>query len=135
MWSNGEGDAFITGTNQWKLHTFYLNDAWFANRENGASDFRAAGRGNGPNDAKTPNVFNLHQNYPNPFNPTTKIEYQVAKTADITLNIYNLSGQLVQTLVNGKQGTGSYQVVWDKMPMVLKYLQVFIYIDLLLIIM
>ncbi len=132
MWSNGEGDAFITGTNQWKLHTFYLNDAWFGNREHDGSDFRIVGRGNGPtyinriligatspigpsgiDDAKTPNVFNLHQNYPNPFNPTTKIEYQVAKTADITLNIYNLSGQLVQTLVNGKQGTGNYQVVWD----------------------
>lgn len=61
-----------------------------------------------------PNDYSLHQNYPNPFNPTTTIEYEISKASDVTINVYNLQGQLVRALVNNEMHTsGTYSVVWD----------------------
>ena len=55
----------------------------------------------------------LRQNYPNPFNPNTTIEYQLKKAGYVELKIYNVKGQLVDTLVKDKQNTGNYSVIWD----------------------
>lgn len=55
----------------------------------------------------------LHQNFPNPFNPATTISYTLAKDANVSLNIYNVNGQLVRTLVNQHQGVGTHNAVWD----------------------
>ena len=51
----------------------------------------------------------LLHNYPNPFNPETWIPYQLAESAEITLTIYDMNGQLVQRLVVGHQAAGMYQ--------------------------
>lgn len=58
-------------------------------------------------------AFILHQNYPNPFNPITTISYVLSKESDITLTIYDITGRLVETLVNEKQQPGYYSVQWD----------------------
>ena len=55
----------------------------------------------------------LYQNYPNPFNPITTISYQIQKSGNINIEIYNIKGQLVETLVNEQQTSGSYSVTWD----------------------
>lgn len=60
-----------------------------------------------------PENFELLQNYPNPFNPTTSITYKIAKSVEVKLNVYNLSGQKVRTLVNERKAAGSYTVKWD----------------------
>ncbi len=52
-------------------------------------------------------------NYPNPFNPETTISYSIAKVAKVKLDIYNLKGQLVKTLVNKELNAGSHSVNWD----------------------
>jgi len=57
--------------------------------------------------------FTLRQNYPNPFNPTTLISYDLAKSSDIELIIYNQLGQPVKTLVHARQAAGGYQILWD----------------------
>ena len=57
--------------------------------------------------------YNLKQNYPNPFNPTTTIKYEIPKSSYVTLRIYNISGQLVATLVNQQKIAGSYSVTWN----------------------
>ncbi len=57
--------------------------------------------------------FILHQNYPNPFNPTTKINYEIPIMNYVELNIYNLLGEKVETLVSGVQEAGRHQVTWD----------------------
>ncbi|GAJ04898.1 unnamed protein product, partial [marine sediment metagenome] len=56
--------------------------------------------------------FNLSQNYPNPFNPETTIEYSLAESSHVILKIYNLSGQLIKTLVNEYQQAGSHKIIW-----------------------
>ncbi len=61
----------------------------------------------------TPTKFGLEQNYPNPFNPTTNIKYQIASRGFVSLNIYDVLGRTVATLVNGRQAAGSYSVTFD----------------------
>jgi hypothetical protein len=63
--------------------------------------------------------FALYQNYPNPFNPTTKIRYILnEKTQLVSLKIYDILGNEIQTLVNSEQPAGIYEITWtaDKFP-------------------
>lgn len=64
----------------------------------------------------TPREFALHQNFPNPFNPDTTIKYDLAESADVTLQIYNVLGQVIRTLVASEaQNAGRYQIRWNGM--------------------
>ena len=61
-----------------------------------------------------PDYFALHQNYPNPFNPSTQISFDVPQGAEhIMLNVYNILGQNVSTLVNGVMNPGQYTMEWN----------------------
>ncbi len=55
----------------------------------------------------------LGKNYPNPFNPETKIKYSIKKDSNVLIEIYNIKGQLVKTLVNELKPIGKYSVIWD----------------------
>jgi len=61
----------------------------------------------------TPLEFALNQNYPNPFNPTTTISYQLPESGKVRLDVYNLKGQLVKTLIDGTQVSGLHSIVWN----------------------
>lgn len=62
----------------------------------------------------TPREFSLNQNYPNPFNPTTNISFALPKDAKVTLEVYDMLGRKVMTLVNDKQMTaGVHNVTFD----------------------
>jgi len=64
-------------------------------------------------DATLPEASVLGQNYPNPFNAETTIPFSVAETGNVTLEVYNLTGQLVETLVENHIEAGEYTVNWD----------------------
>jgi hypothetical protein len=64
-----------------------------------------------PADLK-PGAFEITQNYPNPFNPTTTISY-IVSDGHVTMEIYNVLGQRVRTLLDKTVSAGSYDVVWD----------------------
>ena len=60
-----------------------------------------------------PEDYELSQNYPNPFNPTTTIEYALPYRTYVKIEIFNLLGQRIRTLVDEIQSAGRYQVYWD----------------------
>lgn len=60
-----------------------------------------------------PAEFKLFQNYPNPFNPTTNIQFQIREKCKVTLNIYNVQGQLVFNLTNSDYLPGNYNITFN----------------------
>ena len=60
-----------------------------------------------------PQQFTLGQNYPNPFNPSTVIPYQLASAAHVRLEVFNVLGQRLATLVDGVRPAGSHTARWD----------------------
>ncbi len=63
-------------------------------------------------ESSLPGEISLHQNYPNPFNPTTNISYQLSESGDISLDIYDVLGRKVISLVDEHQAPGTYTVAW-----------------------
>lgn len=64
-------------------------------------------------DLNGPTSFKLYNNYPNPFNPSTQIEFDVAKTGIVKLEIFDILGRKVATLVDGHKAIGTYAVTFD----------------------
>lgn len=68
-------------------------------------------------DLKIPNAaptsFSLSQNHPNPFNPATRITFSVPEASRVRVEIYNLLGEKVRTLVDGEKKAGRYDLLWD----------------------
>ena len=61
----------------------------------------------------TPFITSVKQNYPNPFNPFTTIEFTLAKPGNVQIDIYNIRGQKVRSLVDERYSSGSHSVKWD----------------------
>jgi hypothetical protein len=66
-----------------------------------------------PEDEEIPRTFALRQNVPNPFNPVTVIQYQLPSEAHVTIDVFNIAGKLVTTLVDEAQDAGVKAVTWD----------------------
>ena len=62
---------------------------------------------------RTCGIILLWPSNPNPFNPSTTIPFTLAKSAEVSLKIFNIIGQEVRTLVNGQKQAGQYQLQWD----------------------
>jgi hypothetical protein len=61
-----------------------------------------------------PVVFALNQNYPNPFNPSTQISFDIPEASElVSLSVYNILGQNINTLVSGSMNAGRYTQEWD----------------------
>ena len=65
------------------------------------------------NPTEVPLKFALKQNYPNPFNPTTAISYRLSAFSKVRLNVYDLLGREITTLVNEEKSPGNYEVKFD----------------------
>jgi hypothetical protein len=65
-------------------------------------------------DPGLPTEFHLDQNYPNPFNPTTTIRFSLPSASNVRLDIYNLLGQRIATLIDDDHlSAGRYEIMWD----------------------
>jgi len=60
-----------------------------------------------------PEEYRLYQSYPNPFNPVTTIAYDLPDNCDVRLDIYNITGRRIETLVNQRQPAGYYSIHWN----------------------
>lgn len=85
-----------------------VTDGWFGKMTlNTITDVREM------TDLPLPQSFSLSQNYPNPFNPTTTIEFRIASASRVSVDIINMLGQKVRTLVDQNLSAGSYATEWD----------------------
>ncbi|MCF7912294.1 MAG: T9SS type A sorting domain-containing protein [Candidatus Cloacimonetes bacterium] len=69
--------------------------------------------GTNENDGGITGLTALYGNYPNPFNPETTISYSLEQAGAVVLEIFNIKGQKVATLVNSQQSTGAHQITWQ----------------------
>jgi len=60
-----------------------------------------------------PDQYRLYQNYPNPFNPVTNIAYNIPTRSHVTIEVYNILGQKIRTLVDETKSAGDYYATWD----------------------
>jgi len=60
-----------------------------------------------------PTSFDLAQNYPNPFNSSTNIEFSIPEKGFVSLKIYNILGQEIETLVEEEKEAGNYKIQWQ----------------------
>jgi len=60
-----------------------------------------------------PSDFNLYRSYPNPFNPTTTLEFDVANSGIVTFMVYNINGQIVESMAPNFYTPGNYQIKWE----------------------
>jgi len=72
-----------------------------------------AGTVTGAETEPTPKVAVLYQNYPNPFNPSTSIEFSLHARERVSLKVFDVSGRLVRTLVDGPLSGGNHRYTWD----------------------
>ncbi len=63
--------------------------------------------------APRPAAFGLEQNYPNPFNPETSIKFSLSEDSRVTLKVFNLLGQVVNTLVDENMPAGEHAILWN----------------------
>lgn len=110
--ATGHVDLQIGSDNLWNI--VYRNDfekaVYYA-----TADTVPIGIHDGGDPVSGPKVYELtvSQNYPNPFNPVTTINYGLDTRRWVTLEIYDVRGQLVKRLVEGFQEAGAYSVSWD----------------------
>lgn len=64
-------------------------------------------------DINVPQNYSLGQNYPNPFNPTTKIDYSIPGSGQVTIDVFNYLGQRISILFDGYQSVGKYSLVFN----------------------
>jgi len=125
-----EVDGFVSGDNitlkVWTgEHELTLTDIEFIEFENwDASGMYNSGSiagvvidldGLGIDQLGIPQQIALHNNYPNPFNPTTTIKYDLTGDAMVSLEIYDVMGREIRTLVNNVKSAGYHEAVWDAM--------------------
>ncbi len=131
-WPNGDPDLYsvavtggaatkvcgrVGGFDKGDFDPAYSNDgqfiAWSSYTDNPVARLTNTSKENNVIKSADKNNFTLLQNYPNPFRDETKISFQVAEPTHIVLNIYNMAGQKIQTLVNADYSAGNYIVLWN----------------------
>jgi hypothetical protein len=60
-----------------------------------------------------PSSFSLSQNYPNPFNARTSIRYNLPRAVNVTIDIFDITGRMVERLISGLQEAGEHSVIWE----------------------
>lgn len=126
-----ENSKVITGSHNWSANANFFNDenTLIIQSERVANEFfqeyaarywQAGGEDqfnvsvSTEPDAEIPGVVTLSQNYPNPFNPSTKINFELPQQQEVTIQLYDITGRMVGTLLdNQSMSSGSHTVSFD----------------------
>ena len=106
----------LVNTNFWSYSSYFINsNTGFVGGRSGFIFRTTTGGSIGINNLsnEVPSSYSLSQNYPNPFNPTTKVKFNVAKTGEVKIIVYDIIGRLVLTLVNENLQPGTYETTFD----------------------
>jgi hypothetical protein len=104
--NNSKLDASLYGAlDEVKLFNYALSEAE-VKEIYGATDIEITNE-------TVPNEFVLSQNYPNPFNPTTQIDFSCPKRSKVKLEIFDITGRRITTLIDGVIDTGSHSINFD----------------------
>ena len=130
---NWDGDGKVTETNQkfkkWKGCVMHESGPVLVSSPTGApGKIRIYPKGFRPRDLLKPsaetsdditiqNELKVLNNYPNPFNPSTTIEFRLAESTEVRIDIYNIMGQKVETLVNKEMQAGNHKFKWNASEM------------------
>ena len=97
------------------VFTFDGSNIWVAQGSKGMSlySYNSESPVESLNSLESPTACSLKQNYPNPFNPSTTLRYGIPEDSNVSLVIYDVRGQVVQTLESGNHSAGWYDVVWN----------------------
>jgi hypothetical protein len=112
--SSSDSIAEIAITDEAGQKTVLLAGEGTLNLQTGAS-YRLTVRTNitAVEDVNIPDEFTLSQNYPNPFNPVTNIRYGIPEASHVKVQIFNVQGQLVRTLLSAEQPAGYHTIQWN----------------------
>lgn len=129
LWAGTDSSGVFYSRNNgtsWKRINSGLTDSLFIKVEVGPDGYVYAGTAGGNifrssnpvtsmqnNESRLPTAFYLYQNYPNPFNPTTTINYSIPKTSFVSIEVYDVLGKRVSTLVNEEKTAGNYSIKFD----------------------
>ena len=75
--------------------------------------FRNTIQVNAIREERGPRKTALYPNFPNPFNPSTRIRFMLSEPGNVSMDVFNVQGQLVRTLVRGRHGAGEHAVEWN----------------------
>ena len=64
-------------------------------------------------ETKIISIYSIDQNYPNPFNPSTKIRFSIPQSEQVIINVFNIQGELIKSLVDRVMEAGNYQIIFD----------------------
>nr|MBN2278818.1 T9SS type A sorting domain-containing protein [candidate division Zixibacteria bacterium] len=107
MTETAGGVTYLFGYHLWYMNHMaarQLVDYMIQNNPTGTDD---------ETDNPLPESFTLEQNHPNPFNAGTRIDFSLPRQAQVRLDIYNILGRRVRTLINEEKPAGVYRVEWD----------------------
>jgi len=104
LWSDTPGDnSTVSGA------TWYVDDVVFTK----ANTFEDGPVGIEQIEVIVPALYELSNAYPNPFNPTTSVEFKLPVSNTVKIEVFNIVGQKVRTLISGHKTAGTYQLTWD----------------------
>jgi photosystem II stability/assembly factor-like uncharacterized protein len=115
--STNGGINYVTSTNQYAEQIFFYDKSnLFVTR--GAAVYKMVATYNTaigiqPVSTTVPKEFSLSQNYPNPFNPATNINFDIAKSSQVNLKVFDILGREVIELLNEQLEPGSYKIQWE----------------------
>lgn len=102
---------FVDSKHGWTFVIYGTNNLLFHTKVGGNDTTIFTGINN--NSGVVSSDYQLNQNYPNPFNPTTTISYKLAKSGNIRIKVFDISGKEIEELVNKKLQAGSYKITFN----------------------